>query len=107
MIPQENFENFLLLRLLLVALFGKTTKTCSTQPFARFDSEHVLQVRTLNLVGCSSSRARMNVRVWLHETSFHEWQRTRYNFFFNAYKNQYGHGHTGCSGCYGPVLRLR
>ena len=26
-------------------------------------------------------------------------------FFFNAYKNWYGHGHTGRSGSYGPEAK--
>ena len=33
-----------------------------------------------------ASPACMNVRVWFHETGFREQRRTRYNFFFSAYK---------------------
>ena len=55
---------------------GKTT-TLAVLPFAQFDSEHVLRVWTLSIDGCSSSCARMRVRVWLHETSFRERRRAR------------------------------
>ena len=66
----------------LVRYFTNLGKTTRLAVLARFDSEHVFRVRTLNPDGCSSSHARMHVRVWLHESSFREQRHARFPFFF-------------------------